>query len=484
MAHATAASRREFLIAVAALLTAPPRARAGSANSTGTFERLFNSQSLWNARPIDPVLGTATIPQSDNVPYLEQGKYSTKLFRATASDGPVTVRGLNDVSGIWVSDELRTRPVVVPHLPDNVVPATGVDGHCEILDETTGIIHSFYQLSFDKKSKVWKAGKYTVSSVRGTGWGSPAHPDGPRASGTPSNSGILRAHEIESAILPHAIAISAHANVLKSGPAYPATLQDLAGLREYSGAFPMGTLFMLPSDFDPDKLSWPNARAIARTLKVYGGRLIDVTSKTFAFTGEIGGQWSQAVDRNNAWQSSWAWDLALIRDQLRPVISTSGWLDAEGAAFTPVPWEHMNLLSMRGPWMMQQGGPDEQVSGFDTISDLFLFPETQRSIAYEKAVRSRDKSGNNPWFQWMEGCWYINPQPGQQYRVKAAGFGHATGGLEIRSRDGGDALASVSDLKIGEEAGITWPERPSTTKVSVRARPGPPSGIRLELQIA
>ena len=92
------------LIAMAALLTAPPRSRAGSANSTGTFERLFNSQSLWNARPIDPVLGTATIPQNDNVPYLEQGKYSTKLFRAPTSDGPVTARGLNDVSGIWVSD--------------------------------------------------------------------------------------------------------------------------------------------------------------------------------------------------------------------------------------------------------------------------------------------------------------------------------------------------------------------------------------------
>jgi hypothetical protein len=483
MAHAIAASRREFLIAAAALLTAPPRARADVANPTGTFERLFNSQSLWNARPIDPVLGKAAIPQEDNVPYLEQGKYSTKLFRAIASDGPVTVRGLNDAAGIWVSDELRTRPVIVPHFPDNVVPATGMDGHCEILDETTGIIHSFYQLSFDKKAKAWKAGKYTVSSVRGTGWGSPARPDGPRASGTPSNSGILRAHEVESAFVPHVLAIAAHSNVLKSGPAYPATLQDVAGLREYSGAFPMGTLFMLPMDFDPDKLSWPNARAIARTLKVYGARLIDATSKTFAFAGEIGGRWSQAVDRNHAWQSSWADNLTRIRDQLRPVMSTSGWLDAEGVAFTPVPWEQMNLLSMRGPWR-QQGGPEESVSGFDTTSDLFLFPETQRSIAFEKTVRSRDDAGSNPWFQWMEGSWYTNPQPGRQYRVKAAGFGQATGGLEIRSRDGGSVLAAVSDLKIGEEAGITWPARPSITQVSVRARSGPPSGIRLELQLA
>jgi hypothetical protein len=477
------ASRREFLITAAALLTTPPQALADYASSTGTFEHLFNSQSLWNARPIDPVLGKAAIPQQDNVPYLEQGKYGTKLFRATASDGPITVRGLNNVAGIWVSDELRTRPVVVPHFPENVVPATGLDGHCEILDETTGIIHSFYQLSFDRNEKVWRAGKYTVSSVGGSGWGSPAHPDGPRASGTPSNSGILRVHEIGSAIVPHALAVAAHSNVLKSGPAYPATLQDQGGAREYSGAFPMGTLLMLPPDFDPDKLTWPNARAIARTLKVYGARLIDATSRTFAFAGEIGSQWSQAVDRNNAWQSSWAEDLTRIRDRLRPVISASGWLDAEGLAFTPVPWERMNLLSMRGPWA-KQGGPEESVSGFETISKLFLFPETQRSIAYEKTVRLRDDAGSNPWFQWMEGCWYINPQPGRQYRVKAAGFGQATGGLEIRSRDGGNTLTSVSDLKIGEEAELTWPDRPSITKIFVRTQPGPPSGIRLELQIA
>src|SRR5262249_40585771 len=153
-------------------------------------------------------------------------------------------------------------------------------------------------------------------------------------------------------------------------------------------------------------------------------------------------------------------------------ISTSGWLDAEGAAFTPVPWEQMNLLSMRGPWT-HQGGPEDPVSGFDTTSDLFLFPETQRSFAFEKIVRSRDDAGSNPWFQWTQGCWYINPQPGRQYRVKAVGFGQATGGLEIRPRDGGNALASVSDLKIGEEAGITWPARPSITRVTVRARPGP-----------
>ncbi|WP_143198306.1 hypothetical protein [Bradyrhizobium sp. AS23.2] len=477
------ASRREFLMTLTGLLTMPPRLMASPAGSIGTFEHLFNSQSLWNARPVDPVLGTATIPRKDNVAWLEQDKYAAKLFRATASDGPMTVQGRDAAEGIWVADELRNRPVIVPHFPENVVPATGLDGHCEILDESTGFIHSFFQLSFDATEKVWKAGKYTASSVSGSGWGSPARPDGPRASGTPSTSGILRAHEIGSAIVPHALAVAAHTNALKSGPLYPATLQDTTGANEYSGSFPMGTLFMLSPDFDSEALNLPNARVIARTLKVYGARLTDTAFRTFSFAGEIGGQWSQAVDRNNLWRSSWAEDLDRIRDHLRPVISMSSWLDSEGVAFTPLPWERMNLLSMRGPWAKQEG-PEESESGFETISNLFLFPETRSPIAYNQTLHLRDDASHDPWFQWTQGCWYINPKPGQRYRVKAVGFNQATGGLDVRARDGTTVLASVWDLKVGETADLTWPARASITKVFVRAPPGPPSGIRLELQAA
>jgi hypothetical protein len=477
------ASRREFLITMTGLLTMPPRLLAGPAGSTGTFKHLFNSQSLWNARPIDPVLGKAAIPQKDNVAWLEQDKYAAKLFRGRAADGPMTVQGRDASEGIWVADELRNRPVIVPHFPENVVPATGLDGHCEILDESTGLIHSFYQLGFDSAEKVWKAGKYTVSSVSGTGWGSPARPDGPRASGTPSTSGILRAHEIDSAVVPHALAVAAHSNVLKSGPLYPATLQDLSGMDEYSGSFPMGTLFMLPADFDSEALSSPNARVIARTLKAYGARLTDTAFRTFSFAGEIGGQWSQAVDRNNIWRSSWAQDLDRIRDHLRPVISTSGWLDSEGVPFAPLPWERMNLLSMRGPWM-QQEGPEASASGFETTSELFLFPETRSPATYNKTIHLRDSVSRDPWFQWTQGCWYVNPEPGRQYRVKAVGFGQATGGFDVRRRDSGGILASISGLKIGDAAEITWPSGAPITKVFIGTPPGPPSGIRLELQLA
>lgn len=478
-----AASRREFLVTLTALLTMPPRLLASSAGTTGTFEHPFNSQSLWNARPVDAVLGKATIPEADNVAWLEEERYASKLFRATATDGPMAVQGKDAAEGIWVADELRNRPVILPHFPENVVPATGLDGHCEILDESTGLIHSFYQLSFDTAEKVWKAGKYTTSSVNGTGWGSPARPDGPRASGTPSTSGILRAHEIGSSIVPHALAVAAHTNALRSGPLYPATLQDLTGADEYSGSFPMGTLFMLPPDFDSETLASPNARVIARTLKVYGARLTDTAFRTFSFAGEIGGQWSQAVDRSDAWQSSWAADLVKIRDHLRPVISTSSWLDSKGAAFAPLPWERMNLLSMRGPWAKQEG-PEETVSGFETTSELFLFPETRSPITFNQTLHQRDDGSRAPWFQWTQGCWYVNPKPGQRYRVKAAGFGQATAGLDVRARGGTNILASVWDLKVGEETEITWPARAAVTKVFVHTLPGPPSGIRLELQAA
>ena len=37
--------------------------------------------------------------------------------------------------------------LTLPRWPGNAVPATGDDGHCDVVDEVTGILHSFWQLS-------------------------------------------------------------------------------------------------------------------------------------------------------------------------------------------------------------------------------------------------------------------------------------------------------------------------------------------------
>lgn len=452
---------------------------SAASSTTGTFERPYNSQSLWNARPIAPELGAARIPAVNNKAYLEQSKeWGSRLFLATAADGPIVVQGRDNPAGVWVADELQNRNVVIPHFPKDIVPASGSDGHCEIFDEATGFIHSFYRLILDPDQKVWRAAKYTACSVVGTGWGSPERPDGPRASGTPSSSGILRTHEVGSDIVPHALAVVAHANVFKSGPIFPATMEDRNGFEGYSGSFPIGTLFMLPPDFEADRLNWPHARTIARTLKVFGARLIDSTIGTFGFAGEIGSDWSQYVGKYNLWHPSWAEDLAKIRDSLRPLVSASRWLDADGNEFTPLSWEQMNLLSMRGPWARLEGPPGGE-GRYETTANLFLFPEISAPLAYRKTIRLRNDKAREPWFQWMSGSWYINPQPDREYRLRAEGFGDAIASLEIR---GESVLLSSSDIGVGQEAKINWPGGASLTSVTVRARPGPPSGIRLAVE--
>ncbi|MGY4626714.1 hypothetical protein [Bradyrhizobium sp. USDA 4486] len=474
-----AATRRDVLIAAASLAASSrlPIAPAQAALSrTGTFERPYDAQSLWNARPIDPQLGTDAIPADHNNAYLEQSKYSSKLYRATASDGPVVVQGRNGANGMWVADELRTRNVTIPHFPAGTVPASGSDGHCEIFDEPSGLVHSFYGLIFDSEANVWRASKYTVTSIDGTGWGSPACPDGPRASGTPSTSGLLRAHELGRDVVPHALAVAAHANVFRSGPIFPATLEDRDGGNHYSGRFAMGTLFMLPPDFDAEQLNWPNTRAIARTLKLYGARLIDQTQNTFSFGGEMDGGWSPPD-----WRRTWAQDLTKMRDSLRPVVSVSRWLDANGVEFAPKSWEQMNLLSMRGPWTKTEGGANID-AGYETSSKMFLFPELTAPLAYRKSILVRNDRARDPWFQWTGGAWYINPLPDHEYRLRVEGFGEATAAFMIRTSDG--VPIAMSDMRPGQETRIRWPDPASSlASISVRAPSGPPSGIRLILEL-
>ncbi|WP_109477838.1 hypothetical protein [Paraburkholderia sp. C35] len=445
------------------------------------FERPFSARSMWNARPLNPVLGTAAIPANGNRAYLEQGKYGSRLFRATSSDAPVVIGGAVDSDGPWVSDELRHRPVLIPRFPADTQPAAGTDGHCEIYDDADGRLHSFYGLAYDRTSQQWRAKKYCVSDATGSGWGSPSRPDGTRASGVSTAGGLLRIHEAEALVLRHALAVAADANTLRSGPAFPATLEDSDGRRRYTGRFPMGTLFMLPPDFEETSLVSSHARVIAGALKTYGARLVDQTVGTFAFYGEIGGAWSQSVSGGVKWNTAWAEDLTRVRDALRQVTSQDGWIDANGVAFRPESWSDMNLLSMRGPWQCT-GGTATHDAGFDTDSGLFVFPECSTGSTYRKLLYQRDDTKPDGWFRWQNAMrWYVNPQPGDAYMIRASGFGECSATIDIRSADGARSIRAIKPLRVGETALIEMPpEGAQLTMVYVAKPPGPAAGIRLE----
>lgn len=446
------------------------------------FAQPFSAQSLWNARPLRPVLGSIGIPAANNRAYLEQGRFSSRVFAASQSDPMVKIAGAQDSRGVWVADELRHREVEIPHFPADTQPATGSDGHCEIHDPESGLIHSLYGMKYDAGAQLWRAKKYTVVSAAGSGWGSPERPDGPRAAGVSTAGGLLRIHEAMSLEVSHALAVAADASALRSGPLFPATLQDRDGEKRYAGPLAMGTLLMLPQDFDEAGLAYPHARAIALALKKYGARLVDQTVGTFAFYGEIGSQWSQSRNAFGVWSTEWQRDLTQIRDALRAVVSADGWIDASGARFTPPAWSDMNLLSMRGPWTLPNGtaAPD---CTFDTVSRMLLLPACEQPLTIRKLIYPRDDATSAAWFKWQDAMrWYVNPQAASTYRIAAYGTGECAASFEIRTGDGSQHLSSTRSLAPSEKDEIAIPrDGAPLCVVHVLKPPGPPAAIRLEV---
>jgi hypothetical protein len=83
----------------------------------------------------------------------------------------------------------------------------------------------------------------------------------------------------------------------------------------------------------------------------------------------------------------------------------------------------------------------------------------------------------------MNGRWYLNPSAGKGYRLRATGFGSASGGLQIRSPNPGTIQVAVDDLQVGNDTIFETPSGSwEETIVSVRKPAGPAAGIRLELE--
>jgi hypothetical protein len=81
------------MLAAALLATTTVVAHSAAPVITGTHERLFAADSLWNSRPVDPVLGTYVIPKSDYFPMVSEGGWSTGVFLAKPDDPAVVVHG-------------------------------------------------------------------------------------------------------------------------------------------------------------------------------------------------------------------------------------------------------------------------------------------------------------------------------------------------------------------------------------------------------
>jgi hypothetical protein len=411
----------------------------------GTFERPYAATSPWNSRPIDPVLGTAVIPARWYFPTVTAGAYSTQAFRAQTSDGSMEVHAYPGSAGISIPDTYGYVPTVtIPRWPANTQPATGTDGHAEIIDEQTGKIHSFFGLK--QVEGLWQAKLYAWSPLQGRGWADPAYfHQGARSSGVSTIAGLIRAHEVNDGdtMYRHALAMSMDYTGLSRKPTYvfPATTADYQAEYTNSGSFPLGTLMMLPPSFNEQAILNPDLRKVALTLKTYGAYAVERNFGTpYVIFAEIG---SPKIVHKTGWTNRDADDLQRIRAALRAVVSTSGWLDGNGQPYQRST-EGLNILSIGRNWMRTRG-PDN--ASFDIMSRQLVFKA-------DPVPTTMVMSGTS----MLSKVTWAQPAAGQTFLFSA----NTTGGATIRISliaCTGYRNADSGTLSGTQVATLVWPEK-------------------------
>ena len=431
------------LISPSVKMTTLPSITPATSNAAefGTFKKPFSVTSLWNSRPRQVAFGSVVIPTSSYYPLVGTGSYSTIAFLASSTDSAVTVYPADGKPGVWDPDSEAYYPsITIPHWPSETVPATGTDGHADIVDVEKGVIHSFFQLK--NTNGRWTATQYAWASLKDRGWGDGAHYfQGARAAGIPSMAGLIRKHEINDGApqFYHALAMSLTYNGMSNIEqyVYPATSGDYGWKQNY-GFIPMGALMMLPPSFDANSIADPDLRKVVNTLKTFGAYVVDRNVGTpFYIYVENGSNYTL---HKGGWNSVVAKDLHRIREAMRQVTHAKDWVDALGNPIASLP--AANLASMRGPWRTRTSGG--QIPRFDSYSQNLVFTNT-----------SKVESAENASGRVISGVKWAKPVKGKLYefRVEATNGGRAY----LRFWGGGKEQFNTRALGNGQTFRFHWP---------------------------
>jgi hypothetical protein len=437
--------------------TDSPTDKAADGPAYGTYLRPFAADSLWNSRPVNPVLGSFRIPKSTYFPAVASGAYSTGVFLAKPDDAPVTIVGPPGKQGVWDPDaEMFRASITLPHWPV-VMPARGSDGHAEVVDEQLGVIHSFWQLRNDNGT--WRAAQYAWTRLDGRGWGDPANYfQGARATGVPSSAGLIRIHEIDDGDTQyrHALAMSLTFNGLAAKPAYvfPATSADSGAETQNTGQIPEGALMLLPADFDLNRITTPRLRKVAATLKTYGAYVVDRNVGTpFGIYVENGARY--ALTPGVVWSNTAANELDLIRVSLRQVISADSWEAADGRTFQPR--RQLNLIALRGAWNRRSGG--DASAAYDSAQRALVVTASAEATTLQNVSN-----------RLLTLAHWARPKAGDACELTVKASGGATLKLDLVA--GGKVVYSSGALNDGQRAVFPWPANDVVTVGEVTTAPG------------
>ena len=341
----------------------------------GTHAKPFAVDSPWNCRPVNPRFGSFQIPDSSigYFPNIEGGIYSVVLVRAGASDPSRVVHTIPGRQGINTvyADLSVFQTITIPRWPAAATPAAGTDGHLDIYDPVTGIIHSLYECRDD--GGVIRAGQYNATLIAGSGWGGPSlYYQGARAVGGIPSAGLIRTAEIDDGkpMYEHALTCSLDYSGLSPtlpGFIWPATSAD-ASYGDNTGEIPEGALLMLPPDFDAEAMGSEKMRKVARTLKTYGAYVTDRNVGTpysiyvegVTDTFKIHQSYPDVAP--DGWSGGAANDLVAIQHALRQVTGQDGWIDGAGNA---LPSLVINQRMVSGQGAMHDSNKQLGATGVD-----------------------------------------------------------------------------------------------------------------------
>lgn len=421
----------------------------------GTYERPFRESSLWNQKMDDPVLDTWVIPPCFNprgstnksFPSVSGGVWSTGIYRARPTDPPKVIYPQPNKPGVFDSDADEWKPsITIPHWPADATGASGNDGHCDIIDEEAGVIHSFWILRSDADGR-FTARQYGWSPLDGSGFGTGAHYyQGARATGVATCAGMIREHEVTDGkpLFEHALACSLDKTGMAADPAFipPATIADWDPWVN-TGKIPEGALLALPASYDTSRLDrWPLLKKVAETLKVYGAYVVDRNEFTpFSIYVQNHVDWKMSSGVVG-WDNAMAGELEYMRTQLRQVISQSapagGQLGAASATVSD------SLLSLRGPWARLGGGAG---LAYDTLKQGLEIPAVAAKTWFTNA------NGNG-----MKVA-HLMPKIGEYFRLTYNATNKSYFRMNIKTKTSSGAVVdtAVAPLGNGKSAYVRWP---------------------------
>jgi len=450
-------SKRTLIAALLSLTS-----MSAMAQEWGTYLKPFAADSLWNSRPVNPTFGDEVIPPTTVLPKVTNKDYSTGIFLASPNDPPVTITGPAGSKGLYNADPENYQDVTLPHWPSSVQPAPGTDGHADVLDPTTGILHSFWKLK--QEDGKWVANLYSWTRINGRGWADPGqYYQGARAVGIPASAGLIRIHEAAAKpqFYPHALGMSLAYTGLSANPTYvfPATSGDAQAAKVNSGTIPEGSLLMLPPDFDTSKITNEEVRRIAETLKRFGAYVVDSNGITpFIIYAEVN---SIANPLSFGTYADATRELQLIRAGLRRVTGASSWVDGNGKTF--VPNKNLNLLSMRGVWAQKSGNVLAKYSSWD---QAVVFPATQ---SISEVVNYSNRGMNQ--------VIWAKPQMGSQYKLTARTTGGGKLRVTIYDQLTGKVVTDTGYLGNNESKTFTW--NANSPRLTVYAQSGVGNGSHI-----